>query len=561
MKKTFGILILISIIVGADCANSKDARAENRIVVLTYNVHHGEGVDQQFDLERIAEVINSVSPDIVSLQEVDNKTTRSKGIDQAKELARLTNMTSVYGSSMDYAGGKYGNAVLTKLPIEGSKTIPLPGEPRSALCVTLTTSGKHSPAARFLFVATHLDAQPRFNYVALIEKLFDSDKDLPAILAGDLNAIPRSPTMQEFNKTWQNATSQKGLYTVPVNNPSKQIDYILCRPPERWRTVETKVINETVASDHRPILAVLEFLPELKKKTKTISPNKPDADDSPAPQSSLSKQIADHVERVGKNDQLLLRDLPKFRQDLIQSIESGWEPPFVDNKNVKSRADYEKLSTPALAKECFKTALWARLMLIYERPACGIVRAGVVHNGFAVLYRREDFWDGIAAVYEDLARKLPKAKVERERMDILFTLQELGSALTYPPFREKLRGREETLLRANVVALKAVLGYTEEAKQQPKKPFWGAGVAYGLSCNVFALLKETNPEKYSQLLEQLKGIDLSFREPEPSQVEAYIQLLVSEADQSTATEESKSEHTGTRIAEPDAVANAGKSRR
>ncbi|MCK5850964.1 MAG: endonuclease/exonuclease/phosphatase family protein, partial [Kiritimatiellae bacterium] len=324
MKKTFGILILISIIVGADCANSKDARAENRIVVLTYNVHHGEGVDQQFDLERIAEVINSVSPDIVSLQEVDNKTTRSKGIDQAKELARLTNMTSVYGSSMDYAGGKYGNAVLTKLPIEGSKTIPLPGEPRSALCVTLTTSGKHSPAARFLFVATHLDAQPRFNYVALIEKLFDSDKDLPAILAGDLNAIPRSPTMQEFNKTWQNATSQKGLYTVPVNNPSKQIDYILCRPLERWRTVETKVINETVASDHRPILAVLELLPELKKKTKTISPNKPDADDSPAPQSSLSKHIADHVERGGKNDQLLLQDLPKFRQDLIQSIESGW---------------------------------------------------------------------------------------------------------------------------------------------------------------------------------------------------------------------------------------------
>ncbi len=561
MKKTFGILILISIIVVADCANSKDARAENRIVVLTYNIHHSEGVDQQFDLERIAEVINSVSPDIVSLQEVDNKTTRSKGIDQAKELARLTNMKSVYGSSMDYAGGKYGNAVLTKLPIEGSKTIPLPGEPRSALCVTLTTSGKHSPAARFLFVATHLDTkQPEFDYVALIEKLFDSDKDLPAILAGDLNAIPRGPTMQEFNKTWQNATSQKGLYTVPVNNPSRQIDYILCRPPERWKTVETKVINETVASDHRPILAVLEFSPELEKKTKTISPNKSDADDFPAPQSSLSKQIADHVERVGENDQLLLRDLPKFRQDLIKSIESGWKPPFVDDKNVKSCADYEKLSTPALAKECFKTPLWARLMLIYERPAYGIVRAGVVHNGFAVLYTRADFWDGIAAVYEDLARKLPKAKVERERMDILFNLQELGSALTYPPFREKLRGREETLLRANVVALKAVLGYTEEAKQQPEKPFWGAGVAYGLSCNVFALLKETNPEKYSQLLEQMKGIDLSFREPEPSQVEAYIQLLVSEADQSTATEESKSEHTGTRIAEPDASADADKPR-
>lgn len=260
------------------CVNLRDARSENRIVVLSYNIHHGEGIDQQFDLERIAEVINSASPNVVSLQEVDNKTRRSKGIDQAKELARLTNMKYIYGSSMAYDGGEYGNAVLTTLAVKESKVIPLPGEPRSALCVTLKAPGKGSD---FIFVATHLDAQKTLSLssLAFIEKGLKSYKDLPIILAGDINATPGSPTMLAFEKTWLNATHQKDLFTVPVKNPSKQIDYILYRPLEDWKIVQTKVLDEATASDHRPILAVLEFHSASNGKEKIKPPNKPDAGD------------------------------------------------------------------------------------------------------------------------------------------------------------------------------------------------------------------------------------------------------------------------------------------
>jgi hypothetical protein len=285
------------------------------------------------------------------------------------------------------------------------------------------------------------------------------------------------------------------------------------------------------------------------------------ADDSPTPPPSLPERIAAYVEHFEKSDDWLPDNLAKFKQEQVDSKASGWKPPWGGYKNVRNRADYEKLSTPALARDCFKTSLWAREMMTYGRPAYGIARAGIFHDGLAVLYERADFWDGIAAVYEDLARKLPNAVVERERMDILFTLQQLGSAYTYPAFREKLKGQEEKLLRANVAALKAVLEYTKEAKQQPEKPFWGAGVAYGLSCTVFTLLKETDPEKYSQLLEQMKGIDLAFTKPEPNQVEAYIQLLVSAVASSPSTENSKSKHTDTKNAEQDASADADKPRR
>ena len=50
------------------------------------------------------------------------------------------------------------------------------------------------------------------------------------------------------------------LPTSPVVNPRRQIDYVLYRPGNRWRVVEVRVLDEAVASDHRPVLAVLEVV-------------------------------------------------------------------------------------------------------------------------------------------------------------------------------------------------------------------------------------------------------------------------------------------------------------
>ena len=68
--------------------------------ILSYNIHHGQGTDGIFDLERLARVISSVEPDLVALQEVDRATTRSGGVDQAAELARLTGMEAAFGKTI-----------------------------------------------------------------------------------------------------------------------------------------------------------------------------------------------------------------------------------------------------------------------------------------------------------------------------------------------------------------------------------------------------------------------------------------------------------------------------
>jgi endonuclease/exonuclease/phosphatase family metal-dependent hydrolase len=214
-------------------------------------------MDGKIDLARIAAVIKSVSPDIVSLQEVDKNTKRANGVDQAKELGRLTGMDYVYCASLPLQGGEYGNAMLTKLPIIKTTRLPLPGEPRSALCVTVETTTK----TQLTFIATHLDLteKARLESIPLIEMFFKSDPSAPAILAGDLNAQPESATIMALEKTWINATFREGLFTFPVKEPKEQIDFILYRPATCWRVVETKVLAEPIASDHRPILAVLEW--------------------------------------------------------------------------------------------------------------------------------------------------------------------------------------------------------------------------------------------------------------------------------------------------------------
>jgi endonuclease/exonuclease/phosphatase family metal-dependent hydrolase len=115
-----------------------------------------------------------------------------------------------------------------------------------------------------LFLATHLDHRPgdreRVASAEAINELVAEGKGQPAVLAGDLNDVPNSRTLSEFGTVWTRA-NEKALPTIPVDQPTKQIDFILFRPAERWKAVEVQVLDEAVASDHRAIFAVLELAP------------------------------------------------------------------------------------------------------------------------------------------------------------------------------------------------------------------------------------------------------------------------------------------------------------
>ena len=102
---------------------------EHTLRVLCYNIHHGEGVDGKVDLIRQAGVIKSCSPDLVALQEVDDRTERTGRIDQTARLAELTGLEGRFVHQLDYEGGRYGQAILSKFPMSDVALHWLPGMP------------------------------------------------------------------------------------------------------------------------------------------------------------------------------------------------------------------------------------------------------------------------------------------------------------------------------------------------------------------------------------------------------------------------------------------------
>ena len=261
MKFCFAAFAAVSALISvlaSGCASLTLSQVQ-RLTVLTYNIHHGEGVDGKLDLERIARLISRENPDLVALQEVDQNTQRTGGVDQAKELARLTGMHFAFGSAMDYQGGDYGQAILSRWPIQHHSVHILPQrdgrEPRICLAVQLK-----SPVPDLTFASTHLDHQVeaiRIQQAQELNKIFAERN--PAILAGDFNAVLSSETMQSLLAEWSDSAGTNSAPTIPAAKPARRIDYILTRPESRWRMITSRVVDEPVASDHLPVLAVLEL--------------------------------------------------------------------------------------------------------------------------------------------------------------------------------------------------------------------------------------------------------------------------------------------------------------
>ena len=230
--------------------------------LLSYNIKHGRGMDGKVDLQRIAEVISSWNPDLVALQEVDKNCKRSGEVDIAGRLGELLQMEPRFAKFMDFGGGEYGLAVLSRLPVTASIRHPLPegAEPRCALEVQVRAAGWPVPVS---FVCIHNDwtnGAIRGRQVAALLDAVASRKN-PVILAGDFNGPRSDASMRALEAAGWTILPKDGeaagWNTFPSVEPTTEIDFIVTR--NIGSVVSThRVVDERVASDHRPIFAALE---------------------------------------------------------------------------------------------------------------------------------------------------------------------------------------------------------------------------------------------------------------------------------------------------------------
>jgi endonuclease/exonuclease/phosphatase (EEP) superfamily protein YafD len=66
--------------------------------------------------------------------------------------------------------------------------------------------------------------------------------------------------MEVFDAHWTNAAAAGPPQTMPTGRRRSRGDHVLFRPAESWRVIESMVIDDRLASDHRSLLIVLEWI-------------------------------------------------------------------------------------------------------------------------------------------------------------------------------------------------------------------------------------------------------------------------------------------------------------
>lgn len=224
------------------------------VKVLSWNLHHGAGLDGKIDLSRIADFIKKQDADVVVLQEIDHQCKRSGNIDQTAELAKLTGLHGAFGAAMPYDGGQYGLAILSKHPIGETQVIQLsPGnEPRIGFLAEIK-----APQGGLSVVSTHLDHRSGERRFAQAKELLTALEKIsgPIVVGGDFNDVPGSPALALFTAPWLHARKKHPEATFPANHPKSEIDLFFVR--RLVPVKETEVLEESISSDHRPIIAAL----------------------------------------------------------------------------------------------------------------------------------------------------------------------------------------------------------------------------------------------------------------------------------------------------------------
>ena len=232
--------------------------------IVSYNIRHGRGMDEQVNLARTADVLRRLDADLIGLQEVDDRVRRSGGVPQADSLGAALGMYATFGAFMPYQGGRYGLALLSRFPIARETVIRLPdgNEPRVALAAEIEIPPF---ADTIVAIVVHFDwvEDDRFRYAQaqVVAAALDTIRH-PVILLGDFNDDPASRTLALFRARAQElAKPAEDHFTFSSTRPDQEIDYLFLRGPTRWIPLRTEVITEPLASDHRPLVGLIARSP------------------------------------------------------------------------------------------------------------------------------------------------------------------------------------------------------------------------------------------------------------------------------------------------------------
>lgn len=230
--------------------------SEDGVRIMSYNIRNGNGMDNRHDVGRVAARITESGADLVALQEVDSLTHRSGDTYIAGQLADLTGLHATYAPAIDFDGGKYGIALLSREKPLSFYQVPLPGreEKRTLMVVEFKD---------YVILNTHFSLTEA-DQLASVDILVREARKVtgkPVFLAGDFNSTPDTAVQKQLSRYFECLTSPDW---VTCNGTC--IDFIF-----RYRTKETdkkntsvrcverRLVPDDISSDHRPVWVDMKY--------------------------------------------------------------------------------------------------------------------------------------------------------------------------------------------------------------------------------------------------------------------------------------------------------------
>ena len=229
--------------------------------VATYNIHRCRGLDGRTNPQRIAEVIRSIEPDVIALQEVIGAGPSSGG--HAEEIGAALGMGWVMASSRHLRGCLFGNVVLSRLPIRHHTQYDLSWktcEPRNAQRVDIAI-GEDTLHLYNVHLGTAF-LERRYQAGRLSAVLHDHRIDPPKIVLGDFNEWTKGLATHTLSERMKAIDLRKHLRrrrTYPGVFPVLHLDHIYYDGQVEVVKVELpRTRLSLMASDHLPLVAELK---------------------------------------------------------------------------------------------------------------------------------------------------------------------------------------------------------------------------------------------------------------------------------------------------------------
>ena len=228
---------------------------------MTYNV----GVFDKYkedSTEDISELVRALDIDVVALNELDS-CNRRHNVYQLKEFAEaLGGWYYAFSSSFQFAGGAYGNGIVSDDAMLDVEKVLLPmSDGYEQRCMIVVETEK------YVLACTHLDHKgqsARRDQLGFIDRWLSERYERvrkPVFLCGDMNSAPEDQAIQELKKKWALLSVIEPTY--PSYAPRECIDYIFCLNPKYIkRVVQSQVISSSEVakySDHLPVILKIEI--------------------------------------------------------------------------------------------------------------------------------------------------------------------------------------------------------------------------------------------------------------------------------------------------------------